>query len=438
MNLEELKERWSDALEAHEQGEDVRVTDICRHILKYHPNFPNAWYMLAAISTKFGQATRAKDYLTKLLPLMGENYNLIHDTARLLYSVNEFDKSLELYNKLPGLDESPTLSLGMAKCFWKKGNYPKSFELFEKAYELSGKQVNFAIPLIRSYLSFGDWEMAQKKCAEALEVSPEERGLFLYYLMFLWSRGLFDKVEERLPAIPDDNEYDFNFFVGAIYSMLNKPLDAEEFFHPLLQDDNYRVKVESFKKLSRYSKSRKNFFVTFATDLMVLAKSMIKSGNIYEFGVYRGRSAAILGSVFSDKHIYGFDSFIGSPEQFTEFEGPGSYNTYGEVPNISLPNITYVKGPFSETLNKFVEKNPQKASLLHIDCDLYSSTKTALEAFKDKIAEGTLILFDDFVGYKGYEKHSWKAFSEFTEKNEIEYEIVGYSFMGREVLIKIK
>ena len=52
-----------------------------------------------------------------------------------------------------------------------------------------------------------------------------------------------------------------------------------------------------------------------------------------------------------------------------------------------------------------------------IDCDLKESTKLALEFIKPAIQEGTIILFDDFVFFKGNEnKGEYGAFSDFKKK----------------------
>ena len=39
------------------------------------------------------------------------------------------------------------------------------------------------------------------------------------------------------------------------------------------------------------------------------------------------------------------------------------------------------------------------AAIVHIDCDLYSSTKTALHFITDLIVDGTVIIFDDWFNF---------------------------------------
>jgi hypothetical protein len=48
-----------------------------------------------------------------------------------------------------------------------------------------------------------------------------------------------------------------------------------------------------------------------------------------------------------------------------------------------------------------------------VECDLYSSTRVIFEAWRELIAAGTVIVFDEFYGYDGWQQHEAKAFEEF-------------------------
>jgi hypothetical protein len=55
-------------------------------------------------------------------------------------------------------------------------------------------------------------------------------------------------------------------------------------------------------------------------------------------------------------------------------------------------------------------------SFMHVDCDLYSSTKTVLNSFRRGIVRGTVILFDEIFGYEGFERYEYRAFMEFARE----------------------
>jgi len=112
----------------------------------------------------------------------------------------------------------------------------------------------------------------------------------------------------------------------------------------------------------------------FDSDLDLLSAAVRLScpdGLFLEFGVATGRTIRQIASLRSAP-IYGFDSFEGLPEHWRSGFDKGSFA--GSLPHVPN-NVTLIKGLFDETLAKFLLSNPDKVSFLHVDCDLYSSTK---------------------------------------------------------------
>jgi hypothetical protein len=72
-----------------------------------------------------------------------------------------------------------------------------------------------------------------------------------------------------------------------------------------------------------------------------------------------------------------------------------------------------VPGWFHETLPRLRDRGIPQLGLVHIDCDLYSSTITALNGIADYIHVGTIVVFDEFHGYEGHEEHEMRAWYEF-------------------------
>ena len=92
------------------------------------------------------------------------------------------------------------------------------------------------------------------------------------------------------------------------------------------------------------------------------------------------------------------------------------------VPN----NVKLIKGWFDETLPSFVSSNLDPVSLLHVDCDLYSSTKTIFELLAKRIVPGTVIVFDEYWNYPGWKVHEHKAFAEFKDIHRIACKPIGF------------
>lgn len=142
-----------------------------------------------------------------------------------------------------------------------------------------------------------------------------------------------------------------------------------------------------------------------------------------EFGVFGGRSITLSAWAMPDKIIYGFDSFEGLPENFRYDWAKGSFDMRGVEP-IVPDNVRLIKGWFNETLPQFVKAHPQKCAYIHVDCDLYSSTKTIFDNLKHQIGAGTIIAFDEYFNYPGWQEYEYKVFMEFVEENDIDFEYI--------------
>ena len=101
-------------------------------------------------------------------------------------------------------------------------------------------------------------------------------------------------------------------------------------------------------------------------------------------------------------------------------------------------NVRLTKGFFEDTLPGFVAQHPgAKIALLHIDCDLYSSTVTILKNVADMLVPGTIIIFDELINYHGWEEGEYKAFTEFAAERKLVFEYVAYNRTGGQVAIRI-
>ncbi len=167
-----------------------------------------------------------------------------------------------------------------------------------------------------------------------------------------------------------------------------------------------------------------------------------------EFGVGSGKSISFIAQNNPDAEIIGFDSFCGLPEDWIfsdkKVYKKESYSRNGIAPKLSFKNIELVKGMFNKTLPKFCKNTTKQASFIHIDCDLYSSTKNVLDILYNAsmITKGTIILFDEFYNYQNFEDYEYKAFVDFVSETKINYEWIAHteSFVdwnGNQAALKI-
>lgn len=169
------------------------------------------------------------------------------------------------------------------------------------------------------------------------------------------------------------------------------------------------------------------------TLLTCLQHADLQKGLILELGTYLGRTANAIGVMLSalspGSVLYTFDSFSGLPETWRPDFPAGTFALpESERPKL-LPNVRQVLGTFAESLPAFLAqvealeagREPTPISFLHVDCDLYSSTKEALELLAGRIVPGTVLLFDEFYKYPGWENGEYKAFMELVRQNDWRY-----------------
>lgn len=183
---------------------------------------------------------------------------------------------------------------------------------------------------------------------------------------------------------------------------------VEKFNTPTLQHSALRL--DMLEKIIPYIKNCKNFS---------------------EFGVYKGDTAKKILSLLPDLETYLFDSFEGLPEDWDDWFKKGHFALdENQIPDFrTYNNINIYKGYFDKTTIDFalyLEKENKKLDFIHIDCDLYSSTKTIFENLNSFIVKDTIIHFDELVGigtwYKDWKNGEYKALLEWSEKYNRSFE----------------
>lgn len=153
--------------------------------------------------------------------------------------------------------------------------------------------------------------------------------------------------------------------------------------------------------------------------------------HVLEFGVFKGDTIRQLRNLF-DNHfqVFGFDSFKGLPEDWV-FKGGQKRIKAGSMNPQMIPKIDGVQifpGWFKDTIPQYLDRAADIA-LLHVDCDLYSSTKEVLFGLNRYIKRGTIIVFDEWVYNHddAYDDHEQKAFYDWTTMCHRQYELVDFT-----------
>ena len=144
------------------------------------------------------------------------------------------------------------------------------------------------------------------------------------------------------------------------------------------------------------------------------------------FGVYRGKTMQHISQHFRDQTCWGFDSFVGLPEPWyisagenakTHPAGKFDMRIETEQPRFR-DNVRLVAGRSEDPLPPWLEQNRGRNRFLHVDCDLYSSTRTVLDLLNARIVPGTVIVFDEMYPWADPEDYNLWAEGEFRALGE--------------------
>jgi hypothetical protein len=125
-------------------------------------------------------------------------------------------------------------------------------------------------------------------------------------------------------------------------------------------------------------------------------------GVMAELGVYYGGSARVIAKACPYKTLHLFDTFAGMPEDDVYEKGHrkgdfgGDYGDNLEWAKKILAdcmNVEFHVGFFPETTDGLEHV---RFSFVHVDADIYQSTKAAIEFFLPRMLEGGIMVFDDY------------------------------------------
>jgi O-methyltransferase len=135
------------------------------------------------------------------------------------------------------------------------------------------------------------------------------------------------------------------------------------------------------------------------------------AGDFVECGTCKGGSSAMIASALSsERHLWLYDSFEGLPEA-KAVDGPAALAWTGgaraaeqdvidvlTATGVAPHRYTIRKGWFEDSFQKPL---PRRIAFLHCDADWHDSVLLTLETFYPLLAEGGIVVLDDFGWWEG-------------------------------------
>jgi O-methyltransferase len=221
------------------------------------------------------------------------------------------------------------------------------------------------------------------------------------YNVMLNLRSIFNKKafkssnieKQRVTTETPENKY-ANIPDASLYKTF---VSEWPFFLPWLAEGEFSNFSKIAIKKSLVSKERLYILYT------LLNQAIGVEGYIWECGVYKGGTAAMMAAIIaskkSSKKLYLFDTFEGMPETNLDKD----IHLKGDFSDASLDEVRRYIGHESICFfrqgiipESFLGLEYQKIAFAHIDLDIYQSIIDSLDFIWPRLTTGGFLLFDDY------------------------------------------
>lgn len=424
----EIKKIFDLAVQNHQKNNFKSAENFYNEVLKIIPNHFETNFLLGSLLLRGKNFNKAVQLLNKAILINPNHVGAHNNLAGALKGLGEIEKAIICFKKAIKINSNYLQShnnLGIM--LHELGKNKKAIEYFKKAIKINPNHVETYNNLGTVFYGLGECKKALKYYKKAIKINPN-------YTAARWNLHSFSSsIEEALKILKKlyiiDNKYfKAKFIISALEGFKGNLKNFNFLINSSYTNDPFMRSIKwvfSLPKLPKIFFNRWSFF-----DAIVSLTD--QSRPFYEFGVWNGVSFKYLINTF--KKGFGFDTFTGLPESWYH-EPVGKYSSFGSVPKIK--GGKFIVGKFKKTLPQFFSKKKPLASLINFDADLYSSTLCALNNSKDVIDNKTILIFDQFLMSKHWEKDEFKALNEYCDKFDFNYEVLAVSFFSKQVAVKL-
>ena len=418
------------ALQNHKKNNLLLAKNLYYEILKKKPNHVDSLNNLGMIFLQSKDFKNAKKFFEKTLEINPLNVMGYNNLGLVFKESSELQKAKTYYEKAIEIDPNYINAYNNLGVVLKRlGELDNSKICFEKAIKINPNIANLYNNLGVVFEELGKLKKAKKFTQKALEIDPN-------YVDAYWNLHSFaTNIDEALTILKklykiNNKHIRAKIMISALEAFKN---NSEKFnFLDTTPESNHPY-TRSIKWIFSLPKLPKIFFNRwdFYDGIIKISEN---SRPFYEFGVWYGMSFQYLINTF--KKGFGFDTFTGLPESWHDSQPKGTYSSHGSIPKIK--GGEFIVGNFNETLPKFFSEKRPLASIINLDADLYSSTLCALKYSNKVIDDKSILIFDEFLMHKNWEKDEYKALNDFCNNSNMTYEVLAVSFLTSQVAVKLR
>lgn len=362
-----------------------------------------------------------------------------NNLGNALRSLGKSDQALDCYR------EAARIAPAFAPSHYNLGKALSDFGKLEEASAEYRRAVALDADFADAWNSLGIilWELGERGDAEAslreaIRLRPDfAKAHFNLHSVLVDAANLtpaIECLEKVLRLTPEDAEA--HFFFGMLLDYSGQAKAAAPHLDMAAGGPAWtRASLDSYRYMKGASPELP-LLIGSPRDAFALGlRSAACRGLVLELGVRFGESIRQIAAL-AHQEVHGFDSFEGLPEAW-HGEPRGAYSTRGELPQVP-DGVHLHKGWFEDTLPAFLRSHDGPVRFMNIDCDIYSSTRAALELLAPRIAVGTVIAFDEFLGHEHWREDEFRAFQDAVARHGWHYKYLAFSLCTRQAVVRIE
>ena len=424
-------------LVAQELGRHEQAIERFRRAMSLGHDRAETWFQIGRTQGRAGDATAAMAAYREVLAVAPARVDALCNLANLQLEAGAFDDARVNYERALALaPDNATIHYNLGTLCLKRFQPAQAASHFEAAIRLRPDYANAHNSRGAALAELGATVDAAAAFRKASELAPTFiEPLFNLHGQLLDLGDIDGAIACMQRAVDiDSSNADNRFFLGMLQQYGGDEEAGTRILEALRDEGRAEAEIDSWGYLRAFSAALPAMTGSGRRTFELAIARAPGTGRVLEFGVYHGKSIRQIAAMV-DTIVHGFDSFEGIPEDWGA-EPKGSYSTGGRLPEVPA-NVRLHPGWFENSLPEFLRAEAGPVRFVNVDCDLYGSTRTVLDLLAPRMVTGSVVVFDEFIGYETWREDEYKAFHEAVERFGWTYEVLCFSFMTRQVAVTI-
>jgi tetratricopeptide (TPR) repeat protein len=406
--------------------------------LAINPDYSEAHSNLGLALKDLGQLNEAVVCYNKALAIKPDYADAHNNIANVLQELGKLDEAVASYNKAIAIKPDYAVAHNnLGNALKEIGKVDEAVKKFNKALAIKPDYAEAHSNLGLALQQLGQLDEAVTSYNKALSIKPGfAEAHFNQHATLIDPMDMAPSIESMKKAV-NINPFNisYRFYLGMMLDYLGRSQEATPHFDMIEATDIANCAyLDAWNYIKSYNNPLLPITGSSIEAFKIGMKAAVDEGLVLEFGVRFGTSIRLI-SELVEQEVHGFDSFEGLPETWNQ-NPKGAYSTKGVIPSVP-DNVILHNGWFEETLPNFIDQHQAPIRFMNIDCDIFSSTKTIFDLLAKQIRTGTVIVFDEYIGNYNWREDEFRAFQEAVLSNGWEYEYLCFSFMTKQVVVRI-